>query len=37
MVTDVVMLVLPMQTIWELNTLRYQKIGLTVTFLLGSM
>lgn len=36
-VTDVVMLVLPLPVIWKLHTSRYIKIGLTVMFATGSM
>ena len=36
-VTDVVMLILPMPVIWRLKISRAQKAGLTVTFLLGSV
>ena len=34
-ITDAIMLGLPLPTVWRLNTPRVQKIGLTVTFLLG--
>ncbi|KAI9645415.1 hypothetical protein NHQ30_006154 [Ciborinia camelliae] len=36
-VTDTAMLVLPMPTIWNLQTSLVQKLGLTFTFLLGSL
>jgi hypothetical protein len=36
-VTDVVMLILPMPLIWGLHVSTKVKIGLLVTFLLGSM
>jgi hypothetical protein len=35
--TDTAMLVLPMPTIWNLQMSKIQKLGLTFTFLLGSM
>jgi hypothetical protein len=35
--TDMAMLVLPMPTIWNLQMSKIQKLGLTFTFLLGSM
>jgi hypothetical protein len=35
--TDVAMLLLPLQTIWKLQVSRNQKIGLSITFLTGSM
>ena len=36
-VTDVVMLVLPLPAVWKLHTSRNIKIGLTITFAAGSM
>lgn len=36
-VTDVVMLILPIPLVWNLQTSRKVKIGLMVTFLTGSM
>jgi len=36
-ITDVVMLILPLPVVWKLNTSRRSKIGLTITFLTGSM
>ena len=36
-ITDIVMLVLPMPMIWQLRLSRSQKIGLTGVFLTGSM
>ena len=33
--TDVVMLLLPLPVIWNLHTSRSQKLGLTLTFLVG--
>lgn len=36
-VTDLVMLVLPLPVVWKLNTSRNTKIGLTITFVTGSM
>ena len=37
LVTDVAMLVLPLPVIWRLNTKLSQKIGLTLTFMTGSL
>jgi hypothetical protein len=34
---DLAILVMPMPVIWKLNTSRIQKVGLTLTFLTGSM
>ncbi|TVY56441.1 hypothetical protein LCER1_G001491 [Lachnellula cervina] len=36
-ITDVVMLILPLPTIWELHLPKIQKLGLTLTFLMGSI
>ena len=36
-ITDVVMLILPLPVIWKLNTSTRNKAGLTITFLTGSM
>ena len=36
-ITDLVMLVLPLPSIWHLNTTRSKKIGLTIVFLTGSI
>ena len=36
-ITDAVMIVLPLPTVWNLRAPRAQKVGLTFTFLLGSM
>jgi hypothetical protein len=37
LVTDVAMLALPLPAIWTLKMSRGQKVGLTLTFLTGSM
>lgn len=37
LLTDVLMLILPMPVIWHLHTSTKQKIGLTLTFLTGSV
>ena len=37
LVTDVIMLVLPLPAIWKLHTGQSQKVGLTLTFIVGSM
>ncbi|KAL8824775.1 MAG: hypothetical protein Q9191_004828 [Dirinaria sp. TL-2023a] len=34
-VTDIVILTLPLREVWRLNTQRHQKIALSITFLLG--
>lgn len=36
-VSDTAMLILPLPTVWKLQMSRVQKIGLTFTFMLGSM
>ena len=36
-ITDVVMLVLPLPVVWGLRATKNQKIGLTITFLTGSV
>lgn len=36
-VTDVVMLVLPMRIVWNLHTTTRLKVGLTITFMFGSL
>ena len=36
-ITDLVMLILPLPVIWKLQTSRRNKIGLTLTFLTGSV
>lgn len=36
-ITDVAMLILPLPVIWKLQTSKNNKIGLTLTFLTGSM
>jgi hypothetical protein len=36
-ITDIVMLVLPLPTVWGLHLPKTQKLGLTVTFVMGSM
>jgi len=36
-ITDIVMLVLPLPTIWGLHPPKMQKMGLTVTFVMGGM
>lgn len=35
--TDIAMFILPLPVIWKLQMTKNQKIGLTVTFLTGSM
>jgi hypothetical protein len=37
LVTDVVVLILPLPLVWGLHVSSKEKIGLLVTFLLGSM
>lgn len=37
LLSDVAILILPFPIIWRLQTSLYQKIGLTITFLTGSM
>lgn len=37
LLTDIAMLVLPLPVIWHLHTGLAQKVGLTITFLTGSM
>jgi hypothetical protein len=36
-ITDLAILILPMPMVWKLHTSRNMKIGLTLTFLTGSM
>lgn len=36
-ITDIVMLILPVHIVWHLNTTTRLKIGLTITFLMGSL
>lgn len=36
-ITDVVMLILPLPTVWKIQSSRKIKIGLTITFATGSM
>lgn len=36
-ISDVVMLVLPIRVIWNLHTTTRLKVGLTITFLTGSL
>ncbi len=36
-ITDIVMLILPVRIVWNLNTSTRLKIGLTITFLFGSL
>ncbi len=37
LLTDVVILIIPIPLVWHLNTSRTKKIGLTVVFLLGTL
>lgn len=37
LITDIAMLLLPLPVIWNLHTHRSQKIGLTLTFITGSV
>lgn len=37
LLTDVVILIIPIPLVWHLNTSRSKKIGLTVVFLLGTL
>ncbi|KAF4635271.1 hypothetical protein G7Y89_g2823 [Cudoniella acicularis] len=36
-VTDLAMLVLPLPAVWEIQTSKQMKVGLTITFMLGSL
>ncbi len=36
-ITDIVMLILPMRIVWNLHTTTRLKIGLTITFVFGSL
>ena len=36
-ITDIIMLILPMRIVWNLHTTTRLKVGLTITFLFGSL